>query len=50
MWGSDFPHPDGTWPDSREILRPQLENDLRRGPRKILFENAARLYRFPISG
>jgi len=50
MWGSDFPHPDGTWPDSREILRPQLENVASADRRKILFENAARLYRFPIRG
>ena len=21
MWGSDFPHPDGVWPDSREFLQ-----------------------------
>jgi len=20
MWGSDFPHPDGIWPDSREYI------------------------------
>ena len=50
MWGSDFPHPDGTWPDSREILRPQLAAISPADQRKILFENAARLYRFPIRG
>ena len=50
MWGSDFPHPDGTWPDSREILRPQLANVAHADQRKILFDNAARLYRFPIRG
>jgi predicted TIM-barrel fold metal-dependent hydrolase len=50
MWGSDFPHPDGTWPDSREILRPQLANVSAADQRLILFENARRLYHFPISG
>jgi len=50
MWGSDFPHPDGTWPDSREILRPQLTDIAHADQRKLLFENAARLYRFPIRG
>jgi predicted TIM-barrel fold metal-dependent hydrolase len=50
MWGSDFPHPDGTWPDSRAILAPQLEEITPEQQRLILFENARRLYRFPISG
>jgi predicted TIM-barrel fold metal-dependent hydrolase len=50
MWGSDFPHPDGTWPDSLEILKPQLEEITPAQQRLILFENARRLYGFPISG
>ncbi|HKC50837.1 MAG TPA: amidohydrolase family protein [Myxococcota bacterium] len=50
MWGSDFPHPDGTWPDSREILRPQLVGIAPHDQRKILYENAARLYRLPLAG
>ena len=45
MWGSDFPHPDGTWPDSLEILKPQLEVVSPEDQRKILYENAAKLYR-----
>ena len=47
MWGSDFPHPDGVWPDSQEFIRRELEHlpaDLRR---KIVFDNAAMLYGFP---
>ncbi|HEV8597002.1 MAG TPA: amidohydrolase family protein, partial [Candidatus Dormibacteraeota bacterium] len=24
MWGSDFPHPDGVWPDSREYIQREL--------------------------
>ena len=47
MWGSDFPHPDGTWPDSRELLAGQLTDISAATCRKILFENAARLYGFP---
>jgi predicted TIM-barrel fold metal-dependent hydrolase len=46
MWGSDFPHPDGTWPDSREILEPQLANLSAHQRRKVLYENAAKLYGF----
>ena len=46
MWGSDFPHPDGVWPDSREYVARELGHlppDIRR---KIVCENAARLYNF----
>jgi len=24
MWGSDFPHPDGIWPDSQEYIQWEL--------------------------
>jgi predicted TIM-barrel fold metal-dependent hydrolase len=33
MWGSDFPHPDGIWPDSREYIAREtahLPADVRR--------------------
>jgi len=46
MWGSDFPHPDGIWPDSREYIAREMGHlpaDLRR---KIVCDNAARLYGF----
>ena len=46
MWGSDFPHPDGTWPDSRDLLTPQLEDLSAATKRKILCDNAAELYGF----
>ena len=47
MWGSDFPHPDGTWPDSQKILDRQFEGISTVSRRRILFENAAKLYGFP---
>src|SRR4029077_7193277 len=43
MWGSDFPHPDGVWPDSKEYIARELGHlpaDVRR---KIVCETAARL-------
>src|SRR5437773_851889 len=46
MWGSDFPHPDGVWPDSREYIQRELGHlpaDVRR---KIVCDNAAQLYGF----
>jgi predicted TIM-barrel fold metal-dependent hydrolase len=48
MWGSDFPHPDGVWPDSQEFINKELGHlpaDVRY---KIVCENAAKLYGFPI--
>jgi predicted TIM-barrel fold metal-dependent hydrolase len=50
MWGSDFPHPDGVWPDSREYVQREMGHlpaDVRR---KIVCENAARLYGFNLGG
>jgi len=44
MWGSDFPHPDGVWPDSREYVARELGHvpgDVRR---KIVCDNAGKLY------
>ena len=45
MWGSDFPHPDGIWPDSQEFLDRELAGvsaDIRR---KVTRDNAAKLYK-----
>ena len=46
MWGSDFPHPDGVWPDSQEYIQRELGHLLKETRRKIVCDNAARLYRF----
>ena len=48
MWGSDFPHPDGLWPDSREFIARQFAGIPQATRRKILCENAARIYGFPL--
>ena len=48
MWGSDYPHAEGTYPHTREALRNTFtgweENDLRR----ILAGNAASVYRMDL--
>jgi uncharacterized protein len=49
MWGSDFPHPDGVWPDSREVIQRELGHLRPEVRRKIVCENAARLYGFPLA-
>ena len=46
MWGSDFPHPDGVWPDSREFIDREFEQIPDATRRKIVCDNAAKLYRF----
>ena len=46
MWGSDFPHPDGVWPDSREFIERELGDVAPEVRRKIVCENAGRLYGF----
>jgi predicted TIM-barrel fold metal-dependent hydrolase len=46
MWGSDFPHPDGVWPDSKEYIQRELGHLPAGVRRQIVCENAARLYGF----
>jgi uncharacterized protein len=46
MWGNDFPHPDGIWPDSREYLARELGHLPESTRRKIVRDNAAKLYGF----
>ncbi len=46
MWGSDYPHPDGVWPDSKTTIEQNLSHLDEPLRRKIVCENAARLYKF----
>ena len=46
MWGSDFPHPDGVWPDSQEFIERELGGVPAATRRKIVCDNAAALYGF----
>lgn len=45
MWGSDYPHPDGIWPDSRDYLKRELGHLPEAVRRKVVCDNAAKLYR-----
>ena len=45
MWGSDYPHPDGVWPDSRQVVQDTLGNLSPADFRKITCDNAVMLYR-----
>lgn len=45
MWGADFPHPDGVWPDSQHFIDKQFSALPDRLRQKIICDNAAKLYR-----
>jgi uncharacterized protein len=44
MWGSDYPHPDGIWPDSSAYIEKQFGHLAPETVHKITRENAGKLY------
>ena len=50
MWGSDFPHFDGAWPNSAEVLARQFEGVPEADQMRIGRTNAAAFYNLPIAG
>ncbi|HIG43768.1 MAG: amidohydrolase family protein [bacterium] len=46
MWGSDFPHPDGVWPDSQEFISREVGHLPEAQRKKVICDNAANLYGF----
>lgn len=48
MWGSDYPHDEGTWPYTREHLRARFSSVPEAELRDLLAGNAARLYGFEL--
>ena len=48
MWGNDFPHPEGTWPHTREWLRMRFHDVPVDETRKILGLNAVDCYGFDV--
>jgi predicted TIM-barrel fold metal-dependent hydrolase len=46
MWGFDFPHPDGVWPDSKDFINQELAGVSDATQQKIICGNAAALYGF----
>ena len=49
LWGSDYPHDEGTFPHSKEVIDRIFEGRSEESKRKIVFENAAKLYGFPMN-
>ena len=50
MWGTDYPHPEGTWPHTQERLRGDFGGIPVEDARKLLGETAARCYGFDLDG
>lgn len=48
LWGSDYPHPEGTFPDSRRILAEQLRDVDAEVAERVVCRNAAELYAIPL--
>ena len=49
LWGSDYPHDEGTFPHSREVIERTFRDIPGDEKRKIVGENAARLYGFDMN-
>jgi predicted TIM-barrel fold metal-dependent hydrolase len=49
LWGNDYPHHEGTWPHSREVVEKQFAGIGEEAKRKIVRENAASLYGFDLN-
>jgi hypothetical protein len=47
MWGSDYPHRDGTWPFSRKAIEEQFRGIPETIQAKMLGETVRRVYRIP---
>ncbi len=48
MWSNDFPHPNSTWPNSRQVIERDLGHLPADAQAKLVRENVARLYRMRI--
>ncbi|MDH3689116.1 MAG: amidohydrolase [Gammaproteobacteria bacterium] len=46
LWGSDYPHDEGTFPHSQDVIARTFKGVSEADRRKIVFENASRLYGF----
>jgi predicted TIM-barrel fold metal-dependent hydrolase len=48
MWGNDYPHLEGTWPHSEDVISRFGEGVTRDETAKIIGLNAARLFNIPV--
>jgi predicted TIM-barrel fold metal-dependent hydrolase len=50
LFESDYPHGDGTWPDTQRVMQDVFGDLPVEDIRKISHQNAAKLYRHPLPG
>jgi predicted TIM-barrel fold metal-dependent hydrolase len=48
MWSNDYPHPNSTWPNSREVIGRHLGHLGPEARKKVLSDNMARLYNIAV--
>ena len=48
MWGNDYPHPEGTWPESQRVNEDQFAEVSRADLDAIVNGNAARVFGFDL--
>ena len=48
LFESDYPHGDGTWPDTQEVLKGLIGHLSPEDQRKICCENASEVYGLPV--
>ncbi|MFP6741967.1 MAG: amidohydrolase family protein [Alphaproteobacteria bacterium] len=44
LWGSDYPHDEGTFPHSQSVIERTFQDISESDIRKIVYDNAARIY------
>ncbi|MFE7464675.1 amidohydrolase family protein [Streptomyces sp. NPDC057499] len=49
LWGSDYPHYEGSWPNSRDVLRRCLNDTGEQARQDVTADNCARLYGFDLA-
>lgn len=49
LWGNDYPHPEGTWPHSAEVIEAQFAGVPTDDVRAIVAGNAARVFGFDLA-
>jgi len=50
MWGTDYPHPEGSWPHTEERLQNDFQDVSIEDTRKLLGENAIKCYDLDVEG
>ena len=48
MWGNDYPHPEGTWPESQSVNADQFDGVSREDLDAIVSGNAAKVFGFDL--